>query len=259
MNKSIFLIFLFFLLMGCEDDETLTRAEKQSKLIVNWSNPSSYSIYNSTEIHLYDSEEEYKKLLGSPLYSKSRRNLSSTGYTYLDLISFDNLPSQKYWIKIFNADRWNRLIEHNQNSSFTLEYPLTENATTVVTIETQQVYVRSCTIQKIEIYDSQDWIDSSIGSRVRISFLGPSDVSLDAKLITVDNSFISYEPSNITISGFLNYTHKVSLRNTNSLTTKQYEIDIFGLLNSNAYFGNEYIKLNDQNEIQYKLYVTWND
>ena len=120
--------------------------------------------------------------------------------------------------------------------------------------------MNSCTVQKIEIYDIPDWIDSNIGDRVRASvFSGPSDVRLDSKIITIDNSFISYEPSNVTISWFYNYTHRVTLSNINSSTPKYYEIDIFELLNSNTYFGNEYIKLNDQNEIQYKLYVTWND
>jgi hypothetical protein len=156
------------------------------------------------------------------------------------------------------------LIEYNQESSFAFQNPLIENTRTTVTIPTKRIHVNSYTIQKIEIYDIPAGIGQKVSLKVYEAYpfgYAADDVVLDSKIMTVNTPFITYEPTNVTIKSFKSWwsdpSYYIILNNVGSTHEEYYEINIFELLNSNSYFGNEYIKLNDKNEIKYKLYVTW--
>ena len=273
MSPYLYLLFFIILLWGCEKNEVVIPNETSTSLTINWKHADygNSSLKGNARVYLYDSEKEYKNPVGKAVMSKSLADIYPPfggTITPVNSASFKNLQPIKYWVKIFNAYNHDRLVEYNQDSSFTFQNPLVKNTVTAITIPTKRIYVNSYTIQKIEIYDIPAKINSGIGENVSLKILeafpsgyAADDVVLDSKIMTVTNSFITYEPNNITIKSFKSWwydpAYYIILENTDSSTEEYYEINIFELLNSNSYFGNEYIKLNDKNEIKYKIYVTW--
>jgi hypothetical protein len=273
MRQYLYLLFLVILLWGCKKNEVVIPNETNTSLTINWKHPEygNSSLKDNARVYLYDSEKEYKNPVGKAILSKSLADIyppNGGTITPVDSASFDHLQPIQYWVKIFNAYNHERLIEYNQDSSFTFQDPLVENTSTTVTIPTKRIYVNSYTIQKIEIYDIPAGINAGIGQKVSLKVYeaypfgyAAEDVVLDSKILTVNNSIITYEPTNATINSFKSWwsdpAYYIILSNVGSTQEEYYEINIFELLNSNAHFGNEYTKLNDRNEIKYKLYVTW--
>lgn len=272
MNKIIYILILFSLFLGCEKNEIIIPTEEHSKLTINWEHPNhgNSSWKDNAMIYLYDSEEEYNNPIGQAIVSESVADIHPEhgGFiTPVNSASFNNLEPIKYWVRIFNAYNHGKLIEYNTDAACTFQYSLIENTSTTVTIPTKRIYVNSYTIKKNEIYDIPSWLYITNGDQVSAkiyenfpSSYGEQDKILDSKTVTMYNSSIIYEPSNVVINRFNSWWYDP---NYNLILTKSgfleeyYEINIFELLNSNAHFGNEYIKLNNQNEIKYKLYVTW--
>lgn len=274
MNKIIYILILFSLFWGCEKNEVVIPTEENSKLTINWEHPyyGNSSWKDNAMIYLYDSEEEYSSPIGNFVLSESVADIypeHGGTITPVNSASFNNLEPIKYWVRIFNAYNHEKLVEYNTDSACTFQYPLIENTYTTVTIPTKRIYVNSYTIEKIEIYDIPSWLDITNGDQVTSkifenfpsSFGSEQDKVLDSKTVTMNNSSIIYEPTNVVINRFNSWwfdpDYYVILNKSGSLSEEYYEINIFELLNSNAHFGNEYIKLNTQNEIKYKLYVTW--
>lgn len=273
MNRYLYVLVLFSLCLGCEETEIIQTSNKFATLTVNWQhafNGNSFEKENA-RVYLYDSEKEYKSLNGKAVASKSLSDIYPPHgglITEVNSVSFDSLQPIKYWIKIFNSYNHERLVDFNADSECKLQYPLIENTHTTVTIPTKRVYIRSFTILKVEIYDIPTWINSKIGDKVELNLsevfpfgYAADDVLRDSRLVTLNNSFISYEPRNARISSFNSWWHDptyyVYLSTPGSVYKTGYEIKIFDLLNSNVHFGNEFIQLNDQNKIKYKLYVSW--
>jgi len=273
MRQYLYLLFLVILLLGCKKNEIVITNETSTSLIINWKHPEygNSSLKEKSMVYLYDSEKEYKNPVGKAVISKSLRDIyppNGGTITPVNSASFDNLQPIKYWVKIFNSYNHDRLVEYNQDSSFTFQNPLVENTVTTITIPTKRIHINSYTIQKIEIYDIPGWIMSGIGQKVSLKVYeafpfgyAADDVVRDSKIVAINNSFITYVPTKVTINRFKSWwfdpAYYVILSNVGSSQEEYYEINIFELLNSNSYFGNEYIKLNDKNEIKYKLYVEW--
>jgi len=272
MNKILYLLILFSIFGGCEKNEVVIPTEEHSKLTINWEHGfyGNSSFKKNAMIYLYDSEEEYNNPIGQAIISESVADIyPEHGGTIIPVnsVSFNNLEPIKYWVKIFNAYNHEKLVEYNTDSACTFQYPLIENTYTTVTIPTKRIYVNSYTINKIEIYDIPGWLDIINGDQVSAKILqdfpssyGELDNVLDSKTVTMNNSSIIYEPTNVVISRFNSWWFDPDyyiILNKAGYFDEYYEINIFELLNSNAHFGNEYIKLNNQNEIKYKLYVTW--
>lgn len=273
MKRNLFILYITILLLGCEKNEQIIPRYDNSQLIINWQHQSygNSSFKENAMVYLYENENDYKNPIAKAAYSQSLADLFPNGGVIKseNSATFDNLKPIKYWIKIFNAYNHEGMVEHNQNYSFTLQNPLIENTLTTVTIPTQRVYINSYTIKKIEIFDIPDWINSNIGDKVELkiyesfpSGYAGEDRILDSKELTISDNFITYEPTNITINKFNSWwwhpRYFIILNNIGSSDKKISEINIFQLLNSNAFWGEEYIKLNSNNEIEYKLYVSWN-
>jgi hypothetical protein len=285
MNKYIFILFLLPFMMGCDKEEIDLQSDKHTNLIIYWDNPENGFFgdgwKNYATISIYDSEEEYLNPTGKPVLFKKLEDVSYV-YEHPQIllpkykIHFNDIKPQKYWIKffnIYNKSNESVIIEHNQNAPFVFKEPLSENATTTIRVRPKNVYTRSFTIKKIEYYDIPEWIN--LKEKIELSIMeipfdeydrnpfDPSGYVMDSKILLNEQSHISYEP-NITIDAIgpnRNYYHSkifVTLKNENFYLKNYDEINIIDLLISNAHFGNEYIKLNDNNKIKYKLYVDWN-
>jgi len=264
MKHNLFILLIAIILIGCKKVEIVTPAEEKTELIINWKHPyyGNSSWKENAMIYLYENEDDYENHNSNPVLSQSLSDLNTT--------SFNNLKPVKYWVKIFNAYNHEKLVEHNQDSSYFFNYPLIENSITTVTIPTKRIYLNSYTIEKIEIYDIPSWLDINNGDQVTVkifekfpsSYGSEQNKVLDSKTTTMNNSMIIYEPTNIVIDRFNSWWYDpdyyIVLNKEGSLSEEYYEINIFELLNSNAHFGSKYIKRNNNNKIEYKLHVVWN-
>lgn len=271
----IILILILIVLISCKKTEIIESLDNNTKLIVKW-DPSvqeDSSFKKNSMIYIYDNEDDYLNPIGSPVAKHSFANIPPPEWggssTAVNSITFENLEPKIYWIKFFNSDRDNKIVDHNQNLPSILENPLIENSVTTVTVQTERVFIRSYTIKKIEIYKIPSWLNFSIGDtaylmiyeQFKSSYGGEEDKFLDSKKIIVTGDYIKYEPTNVTISRFNSAwsdpQYFIILSDSDTSWGEYYEIRIFSLLYSYPHLGEEYVKINSQNEIEYKLYVNW--
>ena len=271
MKVKYLIIITIIFILGCDSEEFSIPTEENVSLIINWEHEQygNSGEGRNAEIYLYESEEDYNIPFGNAITCQNitEEVLWSPETVYMvHTAHFNNLKPINYWVRIFNADNYEQFVEHNQESFFTFQYPLVENAVTTVQIPTKRVYIKSYDFQKIEIYDFPDEIISGNNEQVELSFIGISkDIfidTLDFQILNIENSMIQYEPKNITINKFNardgDPEYYISIRKPGSSAETNYKIRIFDLLNSNARLDNEYFKLNSTNEIEYILYVSWN-
>jgi hypothetical protein len=271
IGLAVFILIAF----ACEESEYVGPVDGKTRLVIYWKRPSygAMSDRENAKIYLYDSEEEYLKLHGKPVFSKSLADsvhwVKGT-IIPVDYVSFNDVDSIRYWVKVFNANR--EYVEFNKDFYF-IEFPVIKNTTTKVacTITSERVYIKQYTITKIEIHNIPSIIHHEPGDKVSFSIFedfppddyGEKDRVLDDTVMTISesDSILTYIPGNIQISRFnrMNSDPKyfVFLSNTGSTNRIFYRLDMIALLNSNAHYGEEFIQLDVNKKITFKLYVTW--
>jgi hypothetical protein len=270
MKQQILIILILIVLISCKKTEIIESLDNNTKLIVKW-DPSvqeDSSFKKNSMVYIYDNEDDYLNPIGNPLAKHSFANIPAPdiwhSITEVNSVTFENLEPKIYWVKFFNSAVENKIVDHNQNLPFILENTLIENSVTTVTIRTERVFIRSYTIKKIEIYKIPSGFNISVGDTVYLMIYerGFPGSLIDLQKIIFTGNHILYEPKNVTISSFYpsgsDTQHFIIVSVTDDPWNGEfYEMRIFGLLYTNAYLGEEYVKKNSQNEIEYKLYVNW--
>ncbi|TKG94055.1 hypothetical protein EYV94_14975 [Puteibacter caeruleilacunae] len=270
MKNKLLLLFFAVLFGGCEETESEIPKSNKSKLIINWEESKSSSWYTrqTAKIYLYNSEEEYNKPMGKASYCIKVSDIdteSQHGKASSELmIPIENIEPARYWVRIFNVCRNEYLIEHNQNTSFLLEKRLIEGATTTVSLKTECERFSPYLLNKIEIFDLPSSI-KSVEGKVSVKLWKSWDIYvsddelLDEQEIALEDGRLTYNLNGITIDSYTRWGNDfvIGVSEKGSSNVKYYEVNNLNLLRTNAYLGEEYIKMNNNN-IELKLYVSWN-
>ena len=256
MKQAIcYILFLAFIL-GCEDSEIVEINESNKgarTLIINWENTPSE--YEKMRLYLYNNYTEYNKPYGKYIYCDSIINNNS--------FTIDQPDLADYYVKIFGINKND--VHYYQNSSSKLNYPIVNNTYSTYTfnIQTNIVELMSCRLIKMEIYDIPSHVNNKIGEEVELKIMLENDSTKDkivnTKIGTIEqrsvfdlSQYLSYEPY-----FFINLS-QTEKKYYLTINDKKYcKINIIELLYSQAFFDDVLIKLNKQNEIEFKIFVNW--
>lgn len=113
------------------------------------------SYKDSAKVRLYDNEEEFRQAGGRYVAERSLSDRYPQGggtITPVDRAQFQNLAPGAYWVKVFNASRHERLIEHNLDAGFRTSHALNEHTHNSVSVKTSSVYLREYRIHAITFH-----------------------------------------------------------------------------------------------------------
>ena len=264
MKLPFFYIILLVLILSCEDSEIFeTGPDIGSRTLkINWirDEECENSDHSNAMIYLYDNEDDYLDSLGKPVYSQSLSDSMS--------VTIKDTALSKYWVRLLNYSS-DYYFEHKNDISFYIDYPVVKNTLSTFTfnVKTNYSIIYSFQINKIEIYNLLSYAE--IGDEIEIIIIQTSGIDdnvinrrIRIKKTVTDNNITITSRSMMSFLLESKYRYYIYIDDV-----KYCELDmlaIFGnliqerkIISWDNLINQEYIKLNSNNEIEYKLDVTW--
>lgn len=144
--------------LACERSVELNAVNfGRASLEVVWNREahSHFSYKDSAKVRLYDNEADFLQAGGHFVAERSLSDRSPQGggtITPVDRGLFENLAPSTYWVKVFNAYDYERMIEHNLDAGFKTALELQEHTHNSVYVETKTVYLQTYHIHSITFH-----------------------------------------------------------------------------------------------------------